>query len=361
MKNTKYVRAAAWFAAALLPVAAKATTIETFSFTQGGFSDSGELSGSFTGALESNGSIELADITAFSAEYISESGQATQAVLAQFPLSSLDLFSFEPGADGPNSSFDLFATLGTGADQACSGAAAGLGLCGFSSNAAGLFIIPDDAQFFDTTQIATVSLVSPPPALMGNPSAIGPPASTTPEPSTFAMIGSAFILLGLLRRSQFVNTKYPKAAAYMTEKEIVQSEMDIDDLFEETRRLLDEKPTDVVKKSYSKMVRRGRLGHACIMRRTLPQRGISSAEEFLNSGVRCQRGKESFCMPRGRANQGGINSLEQIKSVPGLMVFPFLRMLGCVAQGLKHSFFVDELNILLTRQGIPKKPLAIVS
>ena len=60
--------AALLLAATVAPVVAHAGPLETFSFTQG-YPSLASVTGTFTGTVETGGSIQLADLTAFSATY----------------------------------------------------------------------------------------------------------------------------------------------------------------------------------------------------------------------------------------------------------------------------------------------------
>ncbi len=129
--------AVALMTAALALPASQAGAIDTFTFSQVGWtsvilnaptmstagaSDPGAiLTGSFTGTVESNGLIELGDLTSFSAFY--QDSAAGQSFVAASPL-ALDLFSYN--INGGNSSLDFAVEGGSGVSEACAGAAASL-------------------------------------------------------------------------------------------------------------------------------------------------------------------------------------------------------------------------------------------
>ncbi len=168
--------------AAVFSFPAGAGTVETFTFTQTYPVD--VMTGTFTGSLEPDGSIQLADLTAFSAILVNSS-------IDTYSLQDLQLFSFLPGANGPNSSLDFFASITSGVPGSfCVGAAAAFGLCGQNGNIAGdvhFRYAPNPFLFETTTQFASVNL--DPPAI-------------APEPSTLWLWGWGIALMaaGWLRR-----------------------------------------------------------------------------------------------------------------------------------------------------------------
>ena len=102
-----------------------ATTVDTFDFTQTGWSvffpgtgtfpdSTGLLSGSFTGAVEPNGFIEQGDLTAFSAVFT----PADPTPFTPLALNQLTLFSFDTA--GGASSLDF---AGSASDNILSAAA----------------------------------------------------------------------------------------------------------------------------------------------------------------------------------------------------------------------------------------------
>src|SRR5579863_1085915 len=125
MNTTRLIPAMALFLIAAYPPShAGASTVETFSFTQGGY-PAGTLTGTFTGTLELDGSIQLADLTAFSTSYAVNLGPPQGMEIDSYSLPDLKLFSFMPGTNGPNSTLDFFAGITTGTPGSiCAGAAA---------------------------------------------------------------------------------------------------------------------------------------------------------------------------------------------------------------------------------------------
>lgn len=177
--------------AAHSPFHAGASTVETFSFTQSGYAV-GTLTGTFTGTLESDGSIQLADLTAFSISYSINLGPPSGIETDSYSLQDLKLFSFMPGTNGPNSSLDFFAGITTGTPGSiCVGAAAAFGLCGQGGNIAGedhLRYAQNPFLFITTTEFAAVNLVPP---------------TSTPEPPTLWMwgLGAGLAIVGRISRA----------------------------------------------------------------------------------------------------------------------------------------------------------------
>ncbi len=183
----------------LMTLSAAATTIDTFDFEQFGFMglNSGTptspgLFGSFTGAVEPDGEIALADLTSFS---LGEGGGIA------FSLADLQLFSYF--VTGGNGSLSVLANGGsTGAVPAqavtCIGAPAALapacnppgtppGDLGYESFAG--FFLPNTPFAFSDSQ-PVITLVS---------SVTQTPPSTTPEPVSMALLGSALVGLAIVR------------------------------------------------------------------------------------------------------------------------------------------------------------------
>ena len=106
--------AASFLVAALIPLATNAATLETFTFTQTGYAPGDTLTGTFTGAVEVDGSIQQADLTDFSASFADNLGALQGTQIDHYSLVNLQLFSFVPSMDGPNSSLDLFASATSG-------------------------------------------------------------------------------------------------------------------------------------------------------------------------------------------------------------------------------------------------------
>ena len=119
--------ASAFLAMSGIAPATSATTIDTYDFTQGGYvglPGTGDLTGSFTGAVESDGFVELADLSSMSVTFTVTGGGALSS--DALPL----FFSFDTA--GGSSSLDLITNLFTTPVQVsvCVGAAAVLGASG---------------------------------------------------------------------------------------------------------------------------------------------------------------------------------------------------------------------------------------
>jgi hypothetical protein len=176
MKTTEITRTAALlFAATLMAAASRAATVETFSFTQNGYLRTDYLHGTFTGAVEPDGLIQLADLSFFTASFTENQGPLS--AVDTYSLANLQLFSFMPSTDGPNSTLDIFASFTTGTPGSiCVGAAAAFGLCGKSSNAVGedhLRYSQNPFLFEITSQFAVVQFVPPQPAATPEPASAG--------------------------------------------------------------------------------------------------------------------------------------------------------------------------------------------
>jgi PEP-CTERM motif len=161
----------------------RAATIETYDFTQGGYTSSieplfsGVLTGHFTGAVEASGFIELADLSSIALVF------TITFELGNHQTTAFDgpttFFSFDVA--GGSSSLGLATGDGSVA-TACVGAAAAFGFpgCGSGGVNGSIFggLIP-----FSTQAVPQVTLVS---------SATG----GVPEPSTWAMMLLGFVGLG---------------------------------------------------------------------------------------------------------------------------------------------------------------------
>jgi len=184
----------AWLAAAIgvaiLPLAsAEASTIDTFSFTQDGYADDGTVTGTFTGTVETDGFIEADDLSAFNANFTATDPVTGGNTEGFFYQTDLQLFSFLPAVDGPNSSLDFYAqTPGLG-QNLCVGAAAAFGLCGVSSNAVGVATtigIGNDS----TADLPVLTLIS----------SVNTSPVETPEPAMVPLCGLALVAVGWWRR-----------------------------------------------------------------------------------------------------------------------------------------------------------------
>ncbi|HVW84927.1 MAG TPA: PEP-CTERM sorting domain-containing protein [Bryobacteraceae bacterium] len=187
MRTKAAIITALLLAPALIPGEAKASTLKTFTFTQTGYPVNDILTGTFTGTVEADGSIQQADLTGFTASYAANLGRFG-IQMDTYTLPNLQLFSFIPSIDGPNSSLDIFASVTSGPPgSVCVGAAAAFGLCGVSGNLAGVDHLRYPQNPFlwtTTTQFALVQLVPAQPA-------------ATPEPATAGLcalaLASAFV------------------------------------------------------------------------------------------------------------------------------------------------------------------------
>jgi hypothetical protein len=196
MNSTRGIEAKFVLAAiALLGISAglaQASTVDSFTFTQSGFSGGGTLTGSFTGTVEASGLIEQVDLSSFNAAYtVPLTGGG--ALTAYFYQPDVTLFSIAPGTsfvDGPNSSFDL-AAVNALTGNVCSGAAAAFDVCGAAGGAVGFTNITGGAS---TTQFANLTLVS---------STTTGPGAAAPEPASLGLCGLAALALvvALVRRS----------------------------------------------------------------------------------------------------------------------------------------------------------------
>ena len=163
----------------------RAATIDTYDFTQGGYVGImepffiGAMTGRFTGAVEANGFIELADLSSLtvSVAFTFELGMHS-TVTFDGPVT---FFSFDTA--GGSSSLALATADGVGA-TACVGAAASFGFPGCGSGGVNGSIF-GGAITFATQDIPVVTLVSS-------------VTSDVPEPSTWAMMLIGFAGLGVL-------------------------------------------------------------------------------------------------------------------------------------------------------------------
>lgn len=178
---------------------ARATTIDTFDFSQTGWVfaanrpvPQGLFSGSFTGAVEPGGNINLPDLTAFSAIWSTTSGSQS------YGLGSLSLFSFT--TTGGPSSFGIIANRGV-ENGVCVGAPVVL------SNSCGNVYAPTAfGTFFSNLSDQTGSLTSSQPTLTLVSSITAPPPGPVPvpEPDAVLVFSSGLLVLASLvyRRSR---------------------------------------------------------------------------------------------------------------------------------------------------------------
>jgi len=182
--------------------AARATTIDTFSFTQGGYvapnAGIGTLSGTFTGKVESNGTIALADLSSIDVTFSEPiPGVGTLFVFGYGPA---EFFSFS--TTGGASSLDLETRIGTDG-VACVGAVAAFGFGGCDTGGlsgpvagfvTGLAYTADQAV---VTLVSSISISPPPPPLVPP---VTPQQTAVPEPAAAAVFAAALLSLALLRR-----------------------------------------------------------------------------------------------------------------------------------------------------------------
>ena len=157
---------------------ASAVTINSYSFTQGGYSDGGSLSGNFEGIVEANGFIELADLISIYVDFSTPLGQGIEGSV--FGYGPASFFSFD--TIGGSSSLDLETGIGING-FACVGAVAafGFGECG----SGGVNGFEDGFGVATTQALPVVTLTSS--------------VTTVPEPSTWAAMVIGFAGLGLVR------------------------------------------------------------------------------------------------------------------------------------------------------------------
>jgi hypothetical protein len=179
---------------------AEAATVYTYSFEQDGYRSgltTGVLSGSFSGTLESNGSIQLADLTDFSLNFKTYAPDGYYTGLPHIDisgdLSDLTSFSWRPGNLG-SSLFVIARGVYDAAEDfgICAGGAAAFGLCGgtdgsytgaFSITPTGRPFGPDTFVPFRTSAPPQITLIS---------------VATTPIAPALPLFASAMGALGLL-------------------------------------------------------------------------------------------------------------------------------------------------------------------
>ncbi|HEY3939606.1 MAG TPA: hypothetical protein VGL97_19390 [Bryobacteraceae bacterium] len=167
------------FGAFFFAAFSRATTIDTYSFTQGGYGNSQSVeapfAGSFSGAVEPNGLIELSDLISFSL----------------FSNSTTPSF-FSFNTNGGASSLDTAVPPGSLDETVCIGATAAFGgtIAGTNCGAGGsLGYNAVDGLTFTTNQLPDVTLISS----VTNP-------APAPEPGTLTLSALAsLIFLGMFR------------------------------------------------------------------------------------------------------------------------------------------------------------------
>jgi hypothetical protein len=173
------------------------STIDTFSFTESGWSEYtvgtgmltpdplGTLVGSFTGIVEPDGFIEQGDLLQFSVEYTSGG-----VAFGSMPLNQLTLFSYDTNPAAGLSSLD-FAGTADDPTNVCVGAATSL----------------DAACTFDLTQpyapgtVGAVELNGLPHFVSSQAPQITLASSvTTPEPASLFLVGVVLIAVATVGR-----------------------------------------------------------------------------------------------------------------------------------------------------------------
>lgn len=180
--------------------------IDTFSFSNfGGWSlvDSGLLSGQFTGAVEPNGFIELADLSAFSVQGFILGSPILDAVKA-----NLEFFSFDTngGPNGIQSSLGFIAPDGT--STACSGAPAVLDL---RCNPGGANPAATRADILDGGFVIA--------SMPGQTTVTLGSSVTTPEASPWAMMLTGLAGLGLVGAGRRKKAGRPNPVAWPLDSE----------------------------------------------------------------------------------------------------------------------------------------------
>jgi hypothetical protein len=136
----------------------RAATIDTYDFTQGGYTFNGSvfltgvLTGSFTGAVESSGFIEITDLSSIEVTFTTTI--ALEGVIQFFGFGPATFFSFD-AAQGPGS-LDFETGISNTKSVICVGAVAAFGFGACGSGGVNGFVTP----IWTTQALPVVSLVS---------------------------------------------------------------------------------------------------------------------------------------------------------------------------------------------------------
>ena len=177
----------------------------SYTFTQTNWT-TGSLSGSFSGSPESNGVINLKDLTSFSATF----SDPTHTPPSSFPdqLSNLLAFSFD--TTNPIQSLEFAAGLAPNSIIVCSGAAEVSSACGYNppapSPSTGAALATAQGYFVDLPLFGPFTTISP--------AVVSPAATATPEPGTASLlscVAGGLILAGGCRRRFFHNKLHRKS------------------------------------------------------------------------------------------------------------------------------------------------------
>jgi hypothetical protein len=191
--------------AGVLSMPAHGNTIDTFDFTESNWSQfalpsgtlipvsSDTLTGSFTGVVETNGFIELGDLTQFNAQF-----DSAGVVDGFLPLTGLSLFSYDTAPAGGPSSLD-FAGIPGGGMNACVGAATSLDpACAFLNatyppGTVGTTLLFGGAFDLVSSSAPQITLVS------------SVTTSVAPEPSSIFIECIVLVVIAILARRRLVS------------------------------------------------------------------------------------------------------------------------------------------------------------